>query len=217
MAKDPLSAMADNRCRPEWIRGARAGEPTAVDAWFRSEHGGVYRLCFGFLADAAEAEDLAQDAMLHLLDHLPDWNPERPYAPWRDAVVANLCRDRQRRLEARRRAHRAAGERQEERDEERSLDPQRELERAEVGQVLTETLAALTPREREVFVLRDLEERSTGETARCLGIEPGTVRSMLTLARRRLRGLLEERFGGLVPEGLARGASGGGAGGGSGV
>ena len=210
MGKEPLCATAGSSAFADHLRGARDGEPSAVDAWYRSEHGAVYRLCFGFLADISEAEDLAQDAMLHLLDHLKDWNETRPYGPWRDAVVLNLARDRQRRLSARQRAHQAAGEREVQEREERSVDPHGELERAEMGELLVETLARLTPREREVFVLRDLEERSTEETARCLKIESGTVRSMLTLARRRVRTLLERRLGGLVTEGrpFPRGAEG---------
>ena len=200
MAEEPHPTAAGEGELLEAIRGAREGRPAAVDAWFRGEHGDVYRLCFGFLADPGEAEDLAQDAMVHLLDRLPDYDPERPYRPWRDTVVLNLCRDHLRAREARARAHRRAAERGEEALEAAAIDPQRELERAEVGAVLRETLAALSPREREVFVLRDLEGRSTEEAASVLAVAPSTVRSMLTLARRRLRGLLEKRFGGALTD-----------------
>jgi len=79
-------------------------------------------------------------------------------------------------------------------------DPMAELERREVQAVLLESLAALTPREREVFVLRDLEEHSTREAAVALGVGESTVRSLLTLARRRLRGVLGERLPGVCGE-----------------
>ena len=111
----PLTAMTAPRPtadrRPEALALAvRARDPEALDAWFRAEHPRVWRICFGLLADAAEADDLAQDAMLHLHDHLDAWDSERPYGTWRNAVVANLCRDRLRRLAARRTAERAAAE-----------------------------------------------------------------------------------------------------------
>ena len=183
------------------LEEVRRGEPQAVDAWFRSEHPEVYRLCFGFLADNAEAEDVAQDAMLHLLDRLEGWDSNRPYRSWRDTVVLNLCRDRARRNEARGRAHVAAAALTAESKRTGALpsagDPHGELERREVREVLMESLAALSPREREVFVLRDLEERSTSDAATCLGVTDSTVRSLLTLARRRLRGILDERLPGI--------------------
>ena len=202
MAMDPSDpTAADERAR-ERIRGLRSGDSKAVDAWFRSEHPAVYRLCFGFLADADEAEDVAQDAMLHLLDKLDGaertWDERRPYGVWRDTVVLNLCRDRLRRVGARGRAHAAAVDARPD-DYAVAPDPHRELERREVRALLTEALRALTPREREVFVLRDLEGRSTEETAGSLAIGKSTVRSILTLARRRLRDVLGERL--IAPEG----------------
>ena len=50
-----------------------------------------------------------------------------------------------------------------------------------------EALEALSEREREAFVLRDLEGLSTQDTADAMGVGASTVRSLLTLARRRLR------------------------------
>lgn len=176
-----------------------AGEPDAIDAWYRWEHPRVHRLCFGFLADPAEADDLAQDAMLHLLDHLPRWDRRRPYAAWRNAVVLNRCRDRLRRLAARRRAEDGAAA---ERLPARLPAPDAEAQRSEVRAILAEALGALSPREREAFVLRDLEGCATDAVAEAMGVAPSSVRSLLTLARRRLRGLLGER----LPEADAEGA-----------
>ncbi len=175
---------------PDLLRAVRDGEAAAVDAWFRAEHTVVFRLCFGFLADGEEAEDAAQDAMLHLLDNLHAWDSRRPYRTWRNTVVRNLCRDRHRRREARRRAEDSAAERR----GDVLPDPTDDIVRGEVREVLRESLAALSPREREVFVLRDLEGMPTAEVAASLSITAGTVRSLSTLARRRLRGLLGARL-----------------------
>ena len=56
------------------MRAVLAGDALALDRWYRREHPEVWRLCVGFLADAAEAEDVAQDAMLKLHDELPRWD-----------------------------------------------------------------------------------------------------------------------------------------------
>ena len=168
-----------------------AGDAAAIERWFRGEHPVVWRLCLGFLAAPAEADDAAQDAMLHLLDRLPAWDSTRAFAPWRNSLVLNLCRDRARR-QARRRRHEefAATTRRE-----RTLpDPADVLQEREVRAVLADTLAALPPREREAFVLRDLEGLATEDVADAMEITASSVRSLLTLARRRLRGLLGARL-----------------------
>jgi RNA polymerase sigma-70 factor (ECF subfamily) len=193
MASPPRSLPGDAILR--LLPGVLEGDAAAIDAWFRGEHPHVWRLCLGFLADEAEAEDVAQEAMLHLLDRLEAWDRARPYRAWRNTVVLNLCRDRVRRLDARRRAHERAAEVREEEPRAVLPDPHDEAARAETLEVLRETLAALSPREREAFVLRDLEGCTTEEAAEQLGVTPSSVRSLLTLARRRLRGLLAERLG----------------------
>ena len=167
----------------------RGGNVAALDAWYRSEHPRVYRLCLGFLADPDAAEDLAQDAMLHLKDHLPNWDARRPYEPWRTTVVLNLCRDRRRRLQAR-----AAAEERTAELPAAAPSPEDAAHRSEVLALLTAALAALPEREREAFVLHDLDGIETAPAAAGLGIGESSVRSLLTLARRRLRQILGPRL-----------------------
>jgi len=167
------------------------GDPEALARWFRSEHPRVWRLCFGFVADAGEADDLAQDAMLKLHDRLSRWDSARPYRQWRNSVVLNLCRDRQRRRAARQRAETGAAEA---RSSVLPFDPSEHLAQRELREALGEALAGLTDREREAFVLRELERCSTEAAAAILSIAPSTVRSLLTLARRRLRDFLGRRL-----------------------
>jgi RNA polymerase sigma-70 factor (ECF subfamily) len=176
---------------PHLLAAVARAEPDSLDSWYRREHPIVYRLCFGFLADATEAEDASQDAMLKLADRLRSYDPGRPYPAWRNTVVLNHCRDVLRRGATRRQAEHAAP---------RQLPaalPTRPDEAAAAGEIrelLHRALAHLTPREREAFVLRDLEGRPTSEAALVLGVGESSVRSLLTLARRRLRQLLGDRL-----------------------
>jgi RNA polymerase sigma-70 factor, ECF subfamily len=204
MGESPPETTVQSQSQTLALAAARGG-PEALDTWLRAEHPIVWRLCFGLLADRTEADDLAQDAMLHLSDRLSDWDPERPYTVWRNAVVTNLCRDRRRRQRARCDAELGAAQAG---LPDRLPAPDDDAQRREVREALRLGLAALTPREREVFVLRDLEGVATRDAAATLGITEGTVRSLLTLARRRLRGLLAQRVPGLVPD-VFPGAEGG--------
>lgn len=199
---------------PGLLAAVQDGRPEAIDRWFRAEHPPVWRLCVGFLADRAEADDVAQDAMLHLLDRLGSFDPERAasasgggYRAWRDTVVLNLCRDRLRRAAARKRAEEGAAEarlgdglpgRLPDPGALAAADltgPERAAQGAELRALLATSLGALTEREREAFCLVELEGRPARAAAEVLGVGESTVRSLLTLARRRLRGLLAPRLG----------------------
>jgi RNA polymerase sigma-70 factor (ECF subfamily) len=71
--------------------------------------------------------------------------------------------------------------------------PDRETERSELRGKLTEALSELQEVQREVVLLHDLEGWKHREIADLLGMPPGTVRSHLHYARKKLR----EALGGL--------------------
>jgi RNA polymerase sigma-70 factor, ECF subfamily len=164
-----------------------ARDADAFDAWYRREFPAVYRVCFGILVDPARADEVARDAMVHLHDRLAGYDRARPFSTWRNTVVTNLCRDRLRRQKVRA---------QIEQDAAASTlipalpDPHDEAAANEVMTLLRDALSRLSPREREAFVLVVLEHSSPQEAAIALSIGESSVRSLVTLARRRLRLLL---------------------------
>ncbi|MCB9832939.1 MAG: RNA polymerase sigma factor [Planctomycetes bacterium] len=169
------------------LAGLLRREPGSIDRWFRGDYPRIYRLGFGLLGDHHEAEDLAAEAMLRILDHLEDRDPARSFRAWSNAIVINMGRDRLRRRRP------VVSRDFAEADLPAALrteDPAR-LEQGELRELITRSLTRLTDREREVFVLRELEALPTDEVARTLNITESSVRSLLTLARRRLRGLVE--------------------------
>lgn len=166
----------------------RDGAPDALGAWYAAEHPQVFRLCLAFLGDPHEAEDLAQDAMLHLADRIERWDPARSYPPWRTRVVLNLARDRRRRRAAQR-----GGAPLPELPA-RLPAPEAVAEQRELQEMVVAALAGLTEREREAFTLHDLAGHDAEEVAEAMEIGVSSVRSLLTLARRRLRGLLAPRL-----------------------
>lgn len=169
---------------PPGLPGLRTGDPTAIDRWFRAEHPRVWRLCLGFLGSSAEAEDAAQEALLKLHDRIETWDSARAYAPWRNALVLNVCRDRLRRRAAREEAEVRSAQ---ERPIQAADGPERGLVQEELRERIAHALGVLSEREREAFVLRELEGEETDSVAAAMGIQESSVRSLLTLARRRLR------------------------------
>lgn len=174
-------------CDDELLLAVAAREPRAIERWYRLEHPRVWRRCLGLVGSRADADDLAQDAMLRLHDELPRRAPDVPYAAWSARVVVNLCRDRWRRSAARTRAEDAA---RLARPEALLPDPSETLSQSELQERVTAVLARLPDREREAFVLRELEQLTTEQVALAMQVEESTVRSLTTLARRRMRELL---------------------------
>ena len=73
-------------------------------------------------------------------------------------------------------------------------NPEQKYSREELGGILDEAVQSLKPAFRTVFVLRDIEELSTEETAEALGISVPAVKSRLLRARLQLREKLTRFF-----------------------
>lgn len=167
-------------------RALRAGSGE-LGPWYEAAWPLVHRLCRGFLADGAAADDVAQDAMLRLVDQLQHWDQSSPYLAWQRTVVLNMCRNH-RRSTARRSEHEDAAAQI---TAARPLQgPADAASGAEVRSLVERCLALLAPREREAFVLVDLEGLAPKEAAAAMGVAGSTLRSTLSLARRRVRDAL---------------------------
>jgi len=144
-----------------------------------------YALSLGVAED--DVEDVLQDSWLRVYAKRATYSGRGSIFGWTLAVTRNTCMAyfRRCRLE-RRRSH----------SELWPTDAATTSTSAapgvpdEPGRVLL-ALADLPGRQRQVVILRLLEERSVEETARTLGCAPGTVKSTLSQALARLRSSLE--------------------------
>ncbi|MSU88298.1 RNA polymerase sigma factor [Rhodobacteraceae bacterium 2CG4] len=136
------------------------------------------------LGSAAEAEEVAQEAMLRLWRIAPEWRAgEARISTWLYRVVANLCTDRLRRA---RTVPLPEGH-----------DPPDERPGAVAGLIegqraaaLARALADLPERQRLAVTLRHLEERPNPEIAAIMGLSVDAVESLQARGRKRLRALL---------------------------
>jgi RNA polymerase sigma-70 factor (ECF subfamily) len=139
------------------------------------------------LGDAAEAEDVAQEAMLRLWRAAPDWRQDGAAQPatWLHRVVANLAIDRLRR------AGRSTGLDPE--DDPPDDAPGAEARLIEEGRrsALDNALAQLPERQRQAVVLRHIEGMSNPEIAESLGIGVEAVESLTARGKRALKAALE--------------------------
>src|SRR4029077_20961983 len=159
----------------------------------------VYAAALAILRNEADAEDVAQEAMLKALANIRQFRAEARFSTWLIQITVNEALMRRRR-EKTARTESIDEPRSGRGDEEGDYTPRdfadwREipseaLERKEVRQKLAQALATLDRKYREVFVLRDMEHLNIQETAEALGISVASVKTRLLRARLMLRDLL---------------------------
>ena len=182
------------------IRRIREGEHDLFYELIRPYERRVYSAALAILRNEADAEDVAQEAVLKAFKHIRQFRAESRFSTWLIQITVNEARMRIRKQ------HAHMTEPIVDQDEEGNYTPRdfadwREipletLERKEVRQKLAEALAALGEKYREVFVLRDMQHLSIEETAKALGISTASVKTRLLRARLMLRDLLAPGLGG---------------------
>jgi len=141
------------------------------------------------LGNRAEAEEVAQEAMLRLWRQAPHWRAgEARVTTWLYRVVANLCIDRQRRA----RGGTVALDAVAEPPDPRPGVPDRMQERAR-AEALQAALAHLPARQRQAVVLRHIEGFANPEIAAIMETTVEAVESLTTRGRRALTAALAAR------------------------
>jgi len=150
----------------------------------------VYRMALSLLKNEAEAEDAAQEAFLKAYRNLARFRSEARFSTWLITIVLNEARSRLRRSQSALTDSIDDG-REDSVAPAQLTDwreiPSQSLERSEIRTLLRRALLALPLAYREVFILRELEERSVDETAEALGITQASVKMRLHRARLKLQ------------------------------
>jgi RNA polymerase sigma-70 factor (ECF subfamily) len=155
----------------------------------------VYVIASAILRNEADAEDVVQEALLKAFKNLGQFRAESRFGTWLVQIAINEARMKHRKH------HRDIMKPIEDLENEdggyapRNFADWREipsevLERKEVREKLMAALASLAEKYREVFVLRDMQQMSTEDTATALGVSVAVIKTRLSRARLMLRDLL---------------------------
>jgi RNA polymerase sigma-70 factor (ECF subfamily) len=181
------------------IRRIRDGDSSLFAQLIKPYERRVYVTAFTLLRNAADAEDVAQEALLKAFTHLGQFRGDSRFSTWLIQITINEARMRQRKRHAD--LFEPIGEFQDEEGNYTPRDfadwreiPSEELERTELRTLLTKALDSLGQIYREVFLLRDIEQMSIEETAQALGISIASVKTRLLRARLMLRDILSRSF-----------------------
>ena len=165
-----------------------AGRTEAFEPLVTPYRGPLLALAARLTRNREEALEVTQEALLRAFRSLGRFDPSRSFRNWLFQIAANEARDRYRRTARERAAFGDVVDRAPSvTTGSAAANPEARHDRTELRTDIIRSLTSLSPREREVFVLRDLEELDIRETSRVLGCSNLSVRVNLSSARRKLR------------------------------
>jgi RNA polymerase sigma-70 factor, ECF subfamily len=176
------------------VDAACCGDRHAFDELLARHGERVMSVVRSMVEHRQDAEDIVQDVLLRAWRAMSTFRAESSFSTWLHRIAVNAA------LDFRRRRHAPAEE-----SIDRALEsseqplgtvmgvdpgPDQGWNRVTLRDVLMAHIRSLSEPERTVLVLRDLEDASTAQTARALGVSEGLVRWRLHRARKHLRARL---------------------------
>ncbi|WP_292293946.1 sigma-70 family RNA polymerase sigma factor [Marivita sp.] len=181
--------MTDNKTDPAaeaaLLEAYAAGDADAARALASRYTPLVFAHAFRMLNDRAEAEDVAQDAMLRLWRQAPGWDAAGAASvrTWLYRVTANLCIDRLRKT-------RPVGLPEELEIADTAPGAEARMQSEARRMALDEALMQLPDRQRQAVMLRHIEGLGNTEIAQIMDIGPRAVESLTARGKRALTALL---------------------------
>jgi len=181
------------------VTQVRGGDSRAFSELVRRYEGKIFRLAQHITQNREDAEDVLQETFMKAYEHLDQFKGDSKFYTWIVRIAVNQALMKLRRRKS---------------DKSVSIDeqidtgednvtreiaawgenPEQRYSREELGGILDSAIESLEPLYRSVFVLRDIEELSTEETAEALDLSVPAVKSRLLRARLQLRERLTRQF-----------------------
>jgi RNA polymerase sigma-70 factor, ECF subfamily len=184
--KDPVQP--DDRLLVETIRG---GDAEAFEQLVRRKTPKVYALCYRIIGNAEDAKDIAQLVFIKLWENLGKYDSAYAFDTWLYRMVTNVAIDFIRNRQSRENAVNSTL-----RLVRTSTDAEQGVvvQRKEIETVFNEVSAVLSPKQKTIFVMREMEDLPSAEIAKILGCRESTVRNHLFNARKLMQAQLKQRY-----------------------
>ena len=166
----------------ELIARCRQGDDLAWEALVRRLEGRVYSIALHFLRDREEARDVAQEIFVRLYQKLHTVRSDKPFLAWVMRLARNCSIDHLRRRNVRTFGHSVPLESSPEIAEPLPSPEEACLESAR-DRLVYRALGTLSERNRELIVLKDIQELKLIEIAELLSAPLGTIKSRWHRAR----------------------------------
>ena len=181
------------------VARAQAGDQEAFGELVKAYERKIYRLAKSITQNDEDAEDVLQDAFLKAYEHLPGFQGNSRFYTWIVRIAVNEALMKLRKRKGNRFVSLDEPIQTGEEEVKREIavwedNPEEHYSQEELQKILDEAVESLKPDFRTVFMLRDIEELSTEDTAETLGISVAAVKSRLLRARLALREKLTRQF-----------------------
>ncbi len=182
----------------ELVAQAQAGKLDAFEELTRRHTQLIYRILMAMLGNTSDAQDALQDTLLSAFKHLRGFQGRSKFSTWLVSIARNAALQR---LRGRKNFESLdEGEYEEDRDfrphQVRAWqdNPEQCYSKSEIRQLVETGILGLPAMYRIVVMLRDIEQHSTDEVARQLGLSVPAVKTRLLRGRLMLREWLSPHF-----------------------
>jgi len=169
----------------ELVERAKRGDREAIEKLLESIAPAVRRFSLRMCKNQHDADDVLQDTLLNVAEHIGDFEGRSSLPSWVFALTRSACARRRRGLK-----NRPPKEPDEQRPD-GGVTPDVDAERRELSEILMRALESLPEQQREVLLLRDMEGLSAQEAAAALEISIDALKSRLHRARASLKERLD--------------------------
>lgn len=180
----------------ELVSLAKAGDTMALTNLVKKYERTIYNFAYKICRDRDKAENAMQDTFVSMVRSLNQFDGKSQLSTWLYRIVTNHCL-----MDARKRQRHSTHDISyddvvfDEGLARESADlPEDSVENDELKQVLDDAITRLAPEYRVVFLLRDVEQFSTEETANMLELTVPAVKSRLHRARAFLRNEITKAY-----------------------
>ena len=182
-----------------FVAQARKGDDRAFAELVKRYEAKIFRLAQHITQNREDAEDVLQETFLRAYEHLDQFQGNSKFYTWivRIAVNQALMKLRRRRTDKSVSLDETIDTGEDTVTREIAAwdeDPEQRFSREELGEILDSAIQTLAPAYRSVFLLRDVDDLSTEDTAEALGLSVPAVKSRLLRARLQLREKLTRYF-----------------------
>lgn len=144
----------------------------------------AYAVSFRFLRNEQDAEDIVQEAFVRLWKNIHNYQKEIKLSTWLYRIIANLCLDFLKSAHGKQRRNKvdlSDGYFMQD-----PSTPEKEMQNRELMKAILDASEELTPKQRMVFILRDMEALPVEEVCLVLSMSAGSVKSNLYYARQKI-------------------------------
>jgi RNA polymerase sigma-70 factor (ECF subfamily) len=173
------------------VQTIRSGDTDAFEQLVRRKTSKVYALCYRVIGNPEDAKDISQLVFIKLWENLDKYDPQYAFDTWLYRMVTNVAIDFMRNRQSRDNAVNSNL-----RLVKTSADAEQGvvMQRKEIETVFNQISDVLSPKQKTIFVMNQMEDMPSAEIAKVLGCQESTVRNHLFNARKAMQQQLQRRF-----------------------